>query len=158
MCRPSPLQTWTHEFTLSPPQHFCTHTYRLNHTQVTLLPASFPSIPQWAREVRKKSIDEAATLFLPFLHPSPPPLPPPQPSSPHSTLSNTDHTVQPTLTSVWYTCRHYRPTGQRLLHTADLPGPPHRLRTPRRTLEGGGKRGLSDAHTETKVLLGKGSP
>ena len=156
MCRPSPSR---HGHMNSPclPHSTSVPTHTDFLTQVTLLPESSPSIPQWAREVRKKRIDGAATLFFPFLHPSPPPLPPPQPSSPHSTLSNTDHTVWPTLTSVWYTCRHCRPAGQRLLHTADLPGPPHRLRISRRRLEGG-KRRLSDARTQTKVLLGKGSP
>ena len=77
-----------------------THTDFL--TQVTLLPESSPSIPQWAREVRKKRIDGAATLFfpsstlalLPFLHPSPPLLTLPSPtqitlSGQHSPLFGT---------------------------------------------------------------------
>ena len=87
-----PLQTWTHEFTLSPPQHFCTHTYKLNHTSHTALWV-FPKHSTMGK-VRKKRIDEAATLFLPFLHPSPPPLTLPSPtqitlSGQHSPLFGT---------------------------------------------------------------------
>ena len=88
-----PLQTWTHEFTLSPPQHFCTHTYRLNHTSYTA-PCVFPKHSTMGKGGEEEENRWSCYSFLPFLHPSPPLLTLPSPtqitlSSQHSPLFGT---------------------------------------------------------------------
>ena len=86
MCRPSPFR---HGHMNSPclPHSTSVPTHTDLITQVTLLPASSPSIPQWARQGEEEENRWSCYSFLPFLHPSPPPPPPPQPSSPSSTLT-----------------------------------------------------------------------
>lgn len=124
-----------------------THTdfYHTSHTA----PYVLPKLSTMAREVRKKNIRSCY---------SSPPLPPPQPSSPHSTLSKTDHTVQPHSplfgTNVGTTGQQGKDCYTQQTSQAHHTAYEHREGDWR----GGGREGrLSDARTQTKVILGKGS-